>query len=286
MGPVKTTWESKMGPEKTTQESKRGPVKTIESGRWWGSWGCSVGTGCAYHQHTSYILWLPFHILLLYIIYHIYAFLKTTQESKMGRVKTMEAVWELGVHTILTPKSTQKPPDSWRWAQWKPPEMGRQLRQCGNWVCIPPTYQLRPSTTPPLPSLSAMQSLICILHCRARVGTVSSKNLVALFMLSLRSCLCPMDWTLSIYMGGKFNRVLCVCVFSVSCALFCSWIHCCVWIWKCCCILIFYFYNLQLCICVSVCLCICVSVCEFLQQCVWVSRVVPLLFRETLVSVC
>ena len=71
-------------------------------------------------------------------------------------------------------------------------------------------------TVPPLPSLSAMQSLICILHCRARVGTVSSKNLVALFALSLRSCLCPMDWTLSIYMGGKFSRVLCG-EFSVLC---------------------------------------------------------------------
>ena len=145
----------------------------------------------------------------------------------MGPVKTtrdgeaVEAVWELGVHTTNIPAIYYfyilyiihmpfwKPPKSRRWAEWKP------WRQCGNWVCIPATYQLRPSTTPPLPSLSAMQSLICILHCRARVGTVSSKNLVALFMLSLRSCLCPMDWTLSIYMGGKFSRILCG-EFSVS----------------------------------------------------------------------
>ena len=142
---------------------------------------------------------------------------KTTRDGEAVEA----AVWELGVHTTNIPAIYYfyilyiihmpfwKPPKSRRWAEWKP------WRQCGNWVCIPATYQLRPSTTPPLPSLSAMQSLICILHCRARVGTVSSKNLVALFVLSLCSCLCPMDWTLSIYMGGKFSRILCG-EFSVS----------------------------------------------------------------------
>ena len=91
--------------------------------------------------------------------------------------------WVCNVHTILTPKSTQKPPESWRWAQWKPPEMVRQLGlQCGNWVCIPATYQPRPSTTPPLPSLSAMQSLICILHCRAKLGCLVCAKSAQLFM--------------------------------------------------------------------------------------------------------
>ena len=171
--------------------------------------------------HTTNIPAIYYGCLFIYYFYILYIiympFWKPPKSRRWSEWKPWRQCrnWVCNVHTILTPKSTQKPPESWRWAQWKPPEMVRQLGQCGNWVCIPPTYQPRPSTTPPLPSLSAMQSLICILHCRARVGTVSSKNLVALFMLSLRSCLCPMDWTLSIYMGGKFSRILCG-EFSVS----------------------------------------------------------------------
>ena len=82
-----------------------GPVKTTR--REWkmvrkcGNWVCIPQTYQLYIMVAVFI-----YYFYMYIIYHIYAFLKTTRESKMGRVKTILAVWELGVHTTNIPAPT------------------------------------------------------------------------------------------------------------------------------------------------------------------------------------